>query len=323
MTQHILVPALGPVMTSTSQISAIAPADASALDAAASRIQAATRESLADTSADGLILVPALPPVMTPAASAPAAETDLDAAAAVIQAAAGGGGADDLDAAAAVIQAAAGGGGAADLDAAAAVIQRAAGGGEASADAGADAAAAGALAAAAVPPPAAAAPGAPAQSLYEGERKSGRMEGKGCYRFTSGTVFTGAFLDGEFHGDGILEFPGCGRYIATWERGKVVKGNYVFADGLGYDDTTGGPWSYCAEGGDRRFYSEVVNGLRPAGDAQLANAHPPPKIPAGSYDVGHGYFVEGEGKVYAYSGAEVRTADAREAAWAVAKCRKG
>ena len=120
-------------------------------------------------------------------------------------------------------------------------------------------------------------------------------------RFTSGTVFTGAFLDGEFHGDGILEFPGCGRYIATWERGKVVKGNYVFADGLGYDDTTGGPWSYCAEGGDRRFYSEVVNGLRPAGDAQLANAHPPPKIPAGSYDVGHGYFVEGESKVYSYS----------------------
>ena len=45
MTEHILVPALGPVMTSTSQISATAPADASALDAAASRIQAATREA--------------------------------------------------------------------------------------------------------------------------------------------------------------------------------------------------------------------------------------------------------------------------------------
>ena len=45
MTQHILVPALGPVMTSTSQISATAPTDASALDAAASRIQAATREA--------------------------------------------------------------------------------------------------------------------------------------------------------------------------------------------------------------------------------------------------------------------------------------
>ena len=62
MTEHILEPALGPVMTSTSQISATAPADASALDAAASRIQAATRESLGDTSAaGGLILVPALP----------------------------------------------------------------------------------------------------------------------------------------------------------------------------------------------------------------------------------------------------------------------
>ena len=87
--------------------------------------------------------------------------------------------------------------------------------------------------------------------------------------------------------------------------------------------STYSPWAYCAEGGDRRFYSEVVNGLRPAGDAQLANAHPPPKIPAGSYDVGHGYFVEGESKVYSYTGAELRTADAREAAWAVAKCRKG
>ena len=45
MTEHILVPALGPVMTSTSQISATAPADTSTLDAAASRIQAATREA--------------------------------------------------------------------------------------------------------------------------------------------------------------------------------------------------------------------------------------------------------------------------------------
>ena len=44
---EILVAALGPVMTSTSQISATAPADASALDAAASRIQAATKEAAA------------------------------------------------------------------------------------------------------------------------------------------------------------------------------------------------------------------------------------------------------------------------------------
>ena len=55
---------------------------------------------------------------------------DLDAAAALIQQAAGGGGGNaDLDAAAALIQRAAGGGGNADLDAAAALIQAAAGGG--------------------------------------------------------------------------------------------------------------------------------------------------------------------------------------------------
>ena len=61
MTEHILVPALGPVMTSTSQISATAPADASALDAAASRIQAATREAKTSEIVTSEIEAQALP----------------------------------------------------------------------------------------------------------------------------------------------------------------------------------------------------------------------------------------------------------------------
>ena len=135
-----------------------------------------------------------------------------------------------------------------------------------------------------------------AAAVYTGERKNGRMEGYGTYRFPSGTVYTGDFLDGEFHGEGTLQFAGSGKYHARWEHGKAIKGRYVFADGLAYTEPHDGAWAYCREDGDRRFYSELVEGLRPAGDSQLANAHPPPLLPPGSYDVGDGFLFD-DGKV--------------------------
>ena len=92
-------------------------------------------------------------------------------------------------------------------------------------------------------------------SVYQGDRKHGRMEGHGKYTFPSGCVYTGQFLDGEFHGEGVLEYPGgCGKYHATWNRGKVVTGRYVFADGLEYTSPADGEWSYCRPDGDRRFF---------------------------------------------------------------------
>ena len=164
------------------------------------------------------------------------------------------------------------------------------------------------------------------------------MEGQGTYRFPSGTVYTGEFLDGEFHGEGTLQFEGCGKYHATWEHGKAIKGRYVFNDGLAYTGAEEGHWPYCrttlpvgedretgitkTKPGDRRFYSELVEGLRPSGDAQLANAHPPPAIPSGTYDVGDGYLAD-DGKVYAYEGGAVlRVAEQKEEAWAKHNCRK-
>ena len=167
-----------------------------------------------------------------------------------------------------------------------------------------------------------------AQAVYTGERKNGRMEGYGTYRFPSGTVYTGEFLDGEFHGEGTLQFDGCGKYIATWERGKAVTGRYVFSDGLAYTEPST-EWQYCKADGDRRFYSELVEGLRPSGDGQLANTHPPPAIPTGTYDVGDGYLAP-DGKVYPYladataapDGKAIRQADRDEEVWAKAHCRK-
>ena len=169
-----------------------------------------------------------------------------------------------------------------------------------------------------------------AQAVYTGERKNGRMEGFGTYRFPSGTTYTGEFVDGEFHGEGVLQFADCGKYHAVWEHGKAIKGRYVFADGLAYTEPQDGAWSYCTADGDRRFYSELVEGLRPSGDSQLANAHPPKPIPPGTWDVGDGFLAD-DGKVYPYLEKEgmpkaviyLRKADHDEETWAKANCRRG
>ena len=82
--------------------------------------------------------------------------------------------------------------------------------------------------------------------------------------------------------------------------------------------------AYCREDGDRRFYSELVEGLRPSGDCQLTNQHPPPALPLDTYDVGDGYLAH-DGKVYSYHGSTVlRDVGGKdEEAWAKKMCRRG
>lgn len=41
-----------------------------------------------------------------------------------------------------------------------------------------------------------------------------------------------------------------------------LQGQFTFADGLEYQPKD---WDYC-DGFDRRFYTEICNGLRPAGE---------------------------------------------------------
>ncbi|XP_064379988.1 MORN repeat-containing protein 5 [Dromaius novaehollandiae] len=65
-----------------------------------------------------------------------------------------------------------------------------------------------------------------------------------------------------------------------------MEGQYTFADGLEYRDTR---WRYC-DGYDRRFYTEICSGLKPAGISQLTNLDPPRKIPEGCYDCGDGFY---------------------------------
>jgi hypothetical protein len=65
-------------------------------------------------------------------------------------------------------------------------------------------------------------------------------------------------------------------------------------------------WDYC-EGYDRRFYTEICNGLKPAGRSQLTN-NPPNKIPENTYDCGDGYYDPGTRIVTGYSGKFLRNA---------------
>ena len=70
-----------------------------------------------------------------------------------------------------------------------------------------------------------------------------------------------------FHGEGTIFVPGAGIYKAFWKEGKEVSGDYTFADGLQYEKKD---WKYCTLD-DRRFYTEIQDGLKPAGQSQLTN----------------------------------------------------
>jgi len=102
---------------------------------------------------------------------------------------------------------------------------------------------------------------------YEGQMINGRFEGRGKFTFPNGNVFEGEFKDGQFHGRGVLYFPGKGQYEGKWEGGRCIKGVYKFADGLKYDETK---WGYCTKD-DRRFWTEINHGVKPAGKSQMTN----------------------------------------------------
>lgn len=149
-------------------------------------------------------------------------------------------------------------------------------------------------------------------SSYTGPIKDGWFEGKGRFRFKSGVVYEGDFHKGEFHGKGILIFPNGGKYKASWDRGRAVDGEYEYYDGLIYDSQN---WNYC-QIPDRRFYTEIKEGLRPAGATLLVNdPEGPEAMVPGTYDVGNGYYSVNSNEIYSYKGEEMgppEDADLRE-----------
>ncbi|KAI3362391.1 hypothetical protein L3Q82_012693, partial [Scortum barcoo] len=130
------------------------------------------------------------------------------------------------------------------------------------------------------------------------------MDGKVEYTFPTKTKYVGETKDGMFHGKGVLHFPNGSKYEATWESGRAKQGSFTFADGLQYQEKD---WDYC-DGYDKRFYSERCNGLRPAGESQLTDLHPPRTVPDGCYDCGDGFYDPNARVVTSYTGRFLRNA---------------
>lgn len=134
---------------------------------------------------------------------------------------------------------------------------------------------------------------------YEGGTKNEWSEGKGKFSFPNGVQYVGDFHNGEFHGDGALVYPNGGKYVAKWNRGYAVEGHYVFNDELLYEDKN---WQYISAK-DRRFFTEVKQGLQPAGKTLLTNEETQ-QIPEGTYDTGNGYYDPKSEEIKSYDGKE-------------------
>lgn len=131
-------------------------------------------------------------------------------------------------------------------------------------------------------------------------------------------MYEGNFDKGEFHGDGTLIYPNGGRYVAKWERGKLLDGKYFFYDNLEYAD---GSWDYCTNK-DRKFYTETMKGLRPDGRTLITNDIKGVKnIPEGTYDIGDGYYDPTKRAIYEHDGQFKRDLENGEEQWIIEKCR--
>ncbi|XP_076807279.1 MORN repeat-containing protein 5-like [Clavelina lepadiformis] len=178
---------------------------------------------------------------------------------------------------------------------------------------------------------------------YYGEIKNDRMEGEGIYWFDTNTRYEGGFRNGAFHGKGTLFFPGGGRYESMWDNGREVSGNYVFQDGLNFenDDDPLTGWRFCSRTWDRRFYKEITEGLRPA-DRCITSANcdeggkPLRSIPEDCYDTGDGYYDPTQRVIYRYDedaakallqgerlNSFLRNVTEEEHDWIIQKCREG
>lgn len=159
-------------------------------------------------------------------------------------------------------------------------------------------------------------------SSYSGDIINGRLEGEGVYIFPTNTRYVGQLKDSMFHGPGTLHFPDGNKFTGEWENGRVINGQYTFSDGLAYDDDQS-KWQYCHKN-DRRFYTEICKGLKPAGKSQLTDKRPAWVLPEDCYDCGDGFYQPEERVVKDYDFFDfLRNADRDEHNWILYKCRKG
>ena len=69
-------------------------------------------------------------------------------------------------------------------------------------------------------------------SVYIGEFRFGKKDGRGVMTFAGGDVYTGEFKDDKRHGQGTLTVPNGANYVGEWKNGKPTgQGTYTHPDG--------------------------------------------------------------------------------------------
>jgi hypothetical protein len=162
-----------------------------------------------------------------------------------------------------------------------------------------------------------------AAGVYDGEKEYGRYHGRGTYTF-KGTTYVGNFVDGEFHGEGVLSIPGVGKYSGYWQNGKLASGGLVFSDGLEFKQVGQRDWAYCSHS-DPRFFSEIKDNISNGAELRDITSHSNvDSLPKGCYDVIEGYYDHNKHAICSYDdGSILRMPDTTEQQWIVANCRVG
>lgn len=63
------------------------------------------------------------------------------------------------------------------------------------------------------------------QERYEGEWVDGKMQGRGTYQYSDGSVYDGGWVGGKMQGKGVFVYPNGNRY-----EGEFFVSSAVFAD---------------------------------------------------------------------------------------------
>ncbi|CAH8493905.1 unnamed protein product [Schistosoma mattheei] len=84
-----------------------------------------------------------------------------------------------------------------------------------------------------------------------------------------------------------------------------VLGEIIFSDGLKYTEG-----AHYVDEFDRRFYTEICSGIKPAGRSQIVDKEPRTQIPDGCYDTGDGFYNPLTRVVTDYNGCFLRNAGA-------------
>ncbi|XP_014248748.1 uncharacterized protein LOC106666223 [Cimex lectularius] len=156
-------------------------------------------------------------------------------------------------------------------------------------------------------------------SKYKGQFSPLGMDGSGVYRLAHGPLYEGFTIDGKFEGFGRMIYPNGGILQGTWSNGVICDPHYVFADGLQFEISD---WRYC-QMPDRRFQTEILNGLKAPLNVQLANDHPAREIPLNCLDAGEGFYNPRKHYIFhATKGDVIRIPSKKEGAWIKEHCRK-